>query len=97
MKLVVAACAAGTDYQPNHPGKSFGTSRRVIANITEASTADILLDKVPFGLLLFILLENFSVSNLNFFIFFFIARRSLMKCKFHVVNGTGSKSHFTSS
>ena len=68
MKLVVAFCAAGTDYQPNHYGKSFGTSRQVTADITEASTADVLLEKVPFGYYCLYCIENFLQSLCKIFL-----------------------------
>ena len=46
LRLVVAACRAGTDYCQNIRGKSFGSSRAAAARIEGMSKADILLEKV---------------------------------------------------
>ena len=46
MKLVVAVCVGGTDYNANFPGKSFGTSRKVACKIEEHLPPDVMLAKV---------------------------------------------------
>lgn len=46
IRLVVASCIAGSDYNTNYPGKSFGKSREATALAVEVPGADVLLDKV---------------------------------------------------